>query len=121
LFFFSPLFRRQFSSMTTSPGATVKLPSTQSATRRTGAPMQFTHAGGHGGQAVFGFELAFGGSAQVAGDHDGGTGVQRHLDGGDAGADARVFGDLTGIVLRHVQVGADEHAFAFGLAVGNDV
>jgi hypothetical protein len=25
------------------------------------------------------------------------------------------------VVLRHVEVGADEHAFAFGLAVGNDV
>ena len=35
-FSFSPLLQRQFSSITTSPGATVKPPSTQSAISRTG-------------------------------------------------------------------------------------
>jgi hypothetical protein len=38
LFFFSPLFRRQFSSSTTSPGATENSPSTQLATSGTSRP-----------------------------------------------------------------------------------
>ncbi|EWS62724.1 hypothetical protein Y695_04044 [Hydrogenophaga sp. T4] len=41
LFFFSPLFRRQFSSITTSPGATEKSPSTQLATTRMLRPMSW--------------------------------------------------------------------------------
>jgi hypothetical protein len=120
LFFFSPLLRRQFSSSTTWPGAT-STPSTQSATSFTGLAQQFGQARGHRGQRVFGLELALGRAAQVAGDHDGGTGVQRHADAGHAGADARVFGDVAGVVLRHVEVGADEHALALGLALGHEV
>jgi len=88
---------------------------------RNAAAHEFAHARGHRGQRVLGLELALGRAAQVAGDHDGGTGVQRHLDGRDAGADARVFGDVPGVVLRDVQVGADEDALALGLALGTEI
>jgi hypothetical protein len=71
---------------------------------------QLGQALGHGGQRVFGLELAFGRAAQVAGHHHGGAGVQRHADGGNGGADAGVFGDVAGVVQRHVQVGTDEDA-----------
>jgi hypothetical protein len=40
---------------------------------------------------------------------------------GTEGADARVLGDLAGVVLRHVQVGADEDALAGHAALGNEV
>ncbi|MCY1549812.1 hypothetical protein D9M68_860100 [compost metagenome] len=53
--------------------------------------------------------------------HDGGTSVQRHLDRGDAGADARVFGDVARVVLRHVEVGADEDTLTLGLATGAEI
>jgi hypothetical protein len=86
-----------------------------------GLAQQFGQARGHRGQRVLGLEFALGRAAQVAGDHDGGTGVQRHADAGHAGADARVFGDVAGVVLRHVEVGADEHALALGLALGHEV
>jgi hypothetical protein len=46
------------------------------------AAQQLGQARGHRGQAVLGFELAFGGAAQVAGDHHRRTGVQRHLHAG---------------------------------------
>jgi hypothetical protein len=59
-----------------------------------------------------GLELAFGRAAQVAGDHHRRTGVQRHADAGHRGADAGVFGDAAGVVLRHVEVGTDEHTLA---------
>ncbi|KAG1524836.1 hypothetical protein G6F50_018497 [Rhizopus delemar] len=45
-------------------------------------------------------------------DHHGGAGVQRQADPGHRRADTRVFGDASGVVERHVQVGADEHALA---------
>jgi hypothetical protein len=48
----------------------------------------------------------------VRGDHDGRAGIQRHADGRHAGADAGVFGDGAALVLRHVEVGADEDTFA---------
>jgi hypothetical protein len=40
---------------------------------------------------------------------------------GTAGADAGVFGDCTSIILRDVQVGADEDALAFGFALGAQI
>ena len=45
-----------------------------------------------------------------AGDHHRRAGVQRHADAGHRGADAGVLGDAAGVVLRHVEVGADEPA-----------
>jgi hypothetical protein len=57
----------------------------------------------------------------VAGDHDGGAGVQRHLDAGHAGADAGVFGDGAAVVLRDVEVGTDENAFAGRKSAGHHV
>ncbi len=38
-------------------------------------------------------------------------------DGRHRGADAGVFGDIAGIVLRHVEIGADEHALALELTL----
>jgi hypothetical protein len=91
------------------------------ATGAVSAMQQLGQAHGHGLQRVLGLELAFGGAAQVRGDHDGRTGVQREADGGHAGADARVFGDAALLVLRHVEVGADEDALAFGAALRAEV
>jgi hypothetical protein len=45
----------------------------------------------------------------------------RLADRGNRGADARVFGDVAGVVLRHVQIGADEHALAAHLPLGDQV
>src|SRR3989344_3050478 len=103
LFFFSPTFRRQFSSSTTWPGATVT-PSTQFETSGTSRPSSSASR-----------------AAQVAGHHDGRPGVQRHADAGDRCADAGVFGDAASIVLGNVQVGTDENALALGLALGAQI
>jgi len=54
----------------------------------------------------------------VRGHHHRRAGVQRHLQARHRSADARVFGDAAAVVLRHVQVGADEHALAGHLAAG---
>ena len=51
-------------------------------------------------------------AAQVGRDHHGRAGVQRQANAGHGGADAGVFGNAAGVVERHVQVGADEHALA---------
>jgi hypothetical protein len=46
----------------------------------------------------------------VRGHHDRGTRGKRHLDAWDRRPDARVLGDAAGLVLGHVQIGADENA-----------
>jgi hypothetical protein len=74
------------------------------------APEQLAQALRHRRQRVLGFERAFGGASQVRGDHHRGTGVERHADAPQRGADAGVLGDASVVVLRHVHVGADEHA-----------
>jgi hypothetical protein len=61
-------------------------------------------------QRIFRLEVALGRTAQVRRDHHGGAGVKRGADRRHGGADASVFGDLAGIVLRHVEVGANEYA-----------
>ena len=43
---------------------------------------------------------------------------QRELDAGDRGADAGVVSDLAGIILRHIEIGADEDAFVVEIEVG---
>jgi hypothetical protein len=73
---------------------------------------------GDRGQRVLGLEFALGRAAQVRGHHDGCTGLERHADAGHRGADARVLGDATGIVLRHIQIGPDENATTPGMALG---
>ena len=118
-FFFSPLLSRQFSSNTSSPGFT-STPSTQLRDQRHLAAEQFAQALGDGRQRVLGLEFAFGRAAEVRSHHHRGAGLQRHLDAGHRRADARVFGDVARIVLRHVEVGADEHALAGQAAVGHD-
>jgi hypothetical protein len=80
---------------------------------------QLRQAPGNGRQRILGLELALGRAAQVAGDHHGGASVQRHADARHRGTHAGVFGDVAGGVLRHVEVGADEHALA-GYPVGGD-
>jgi len=54
-------------------------------------------------------------------DHHGSTGAQRSLDGRHGSADAGVFGDVAGVVLRHVEVGADKHALAGKFAFGDEI
>src|SRR5262245_9823524 len=57
-------------------------------------------------------EPAFGGPAEMRRHHHRGAAVQGVLDAGERRADARVFGDVAGVVLRNVEVGADEYALA---------
>src|SRR5215510_1841799 len=70
-------------------------------------------------ERVLGFELAFLRPAEVRGDHHPRAGLQRVSDAGNRRADARVVGDLPGVVLRHVEIGADEHALAPQVKVGH--
>jgi hypothetical protein len=53
----------------------------------------------------------------VARHHDGSTGVEGHLNAGNRSANARVFCDIAGIVLRHVQIGANENSLTFDFAL----
>ena len=85
------------------------------------AAEQLAQARCHRRQGIFRLEFAFRRAAQVGSDHDGGTGVQRHADAGQRGADTGVFGDVALVVLRHVQVGTDEDALVLGLAVGAQI
>ena len=80
------------------------------------ATQQLAQALAHGRQRVFGFEVAFCGTTQVAGHHDGCACIQGHLNARHRGANARVFGDVPGIVLRHIQIGTDENTLAFHTA-----
>ena len=57
----------------------------------------------------------------MRGDHHRGACVQRHADARHRGADAGVFGDAAGVVLRYVEVGADEDALAGDAALGDEV
>ena len=72
-------------------------------------------------QRVFGRPVAFLGAAQVRGDHHRGPGLQRGLDAGQRRADAGVVGDAAGVVLRHVEVDADEHPLARDLVRGDEI
>ena len=72
-------------------------------------------------ERVFRFEGAFSRAAQMRGHHHSGTRVQRELDTRCRGANAGVFGDIPGIVLRHIQVGTDKNTFAGHLALGTQI
>ena len=86
-----------------------------------GATKQLRQTLRHRRQRVFGLELALGGAAQVRSHHHGSAGLQRHLDAGNGGADARVFSNATGIVLRHIEVSTNEHALTGHLSLGHEV
>ena len=49
--------------------------------------------------------------------HDCRAGVQRLADRRHRSPDPGVFGDLAGIVLRHIEIGAYEHALALELTL----
>jgi hypothetical protein len=85
------------------------------------AAEQFGQARGDRGERVLGFERALGRTAQVRGEHHRGAGLHGHADAGQAGTDAGVFGDLAGVVLRHVEVGPDEDPLAGDAALGDEV
>jgi len=53
--------------------------------------------------------------------HHGGAGVQGQADARQRGADARIFGDGTVFVLRHIEVSADEHPLTGQQALGTQV
>ncbi|MNL52255.1 hypothetical protein D3C87_1754140 [compost metagenome] len=53
--------------------------------------------------------------------HDGRARLQAGFDGRYRRTDAGVFRDLAGIVLRHVQIGADKHALAGEIALGDEI
>ena len=82
---------------------------------------QFAEALGHRLQRVGGLEFALFRPAQMRRHHHRGTSVERHLNARNRGPNARVFGNLARVVLRHVEVGANENAFAGDLAVGTQI
>ena len=83
------------------------------------APEQFAQAPGDGGERILRPELAFLGPPQVRGDHHRGAFLQREADARQRGADARVVGDGAGLVLRHIEIGADEDPLAAQLKLGH--
>ena len=85
------------------------------------APQQACQARGHRRQGVFGFEGPFDRAPQVTGHHNGRPSVQRHLDARHRGTDARVLGNGSLAVQRHIQVGTDENALATDKALGAQI
>ena len=119
-FFFSPLLRRQFSSITTWPGATAT-PSTQFATSGTSRPSSSARRAATGASESSGLNSPSVGRPRCEVTITAAPASSAMRDAGHAGADAGVFGDVAGVVLRHVQVGADEDALAGHLAGGDEV
>ena len=90
--------------------------------QRHGAAEQLAEARRDRRERVLGLRLALGRPAEVRGDHHRRAGGERHLDARQRGADPRVLGDAgPAIVLRHVEVGADEDAALRRLAGGDEV
>ena len=69
-------------------------------------------------ERVLRLPLAFVRAAEMRRDHHRGAAPERVPDRGYGRPDARVVGDVAGVVLRHVQVGADEHALAADVEIG---
>ena len=69
-------------------------------------------------QRIRGRPRPFGRPSQVRRDHHGGTACERVANGRHRCANPRVVGDRARVVLRHVQVGANEHALAAHVEVG---
>jgi hypothetical protein len=67
---------------------------------------------GHRRQRVFRLELALGRAAKVRSHHHRRALAERVTDTRQRGADARVVGDGKIVVLRHIEVGADENTLA---------
>ena len=78
---------------------------------------QFSHALGDWRQRILRLEFAFHRSAEVRGHHDGGTLIERKLNRRDRGANSGVVGDVARIVLRHIQIGANENALVLQVKV----
>ena len=79
---------------------------------------QFAHARGDRCQGIFGFEFAFGRAAQVRGDHHRRAFFKRVADTRQGGADTGVIGNGKAVVLRDVEVGADEHPLPGNVEIG---
>ena len=79
---------------------------------------QFAHARGDRGERIRRLELTFGRTAEMRGHHDRCALLERETNARDRGADARVLGDGAAVVLRHVEIGADEHALVLEIEVG---
>ncbi len=79
---------------------------------------QLAHAGSDRRQRIGRLELAFGRTTEMRSDHHCSAFRQCQLDAGNRGADAGVFGDVAGIILRHVEIGTDEHALVLQVEVG---
>ncbi len=70
-------------------------------------------------QRKFGSKLAFDRTPKMRCHHDRRASFQRRADRGHRRANARVFGDVARVVLRNVQIGANENATAGQLPVRN--
>ena len=82
------------------------------------ATQQLAHPFCYRRERIFGFERALGGAAQMRGHHHRRAIFQRELNCRHRGANAGVVGDVAGVVLRHVQVGADEDALVPDVEIG---
>ncbi len=69
-------------------------------------------------QRIFVLELTFGRTTEVRGNHHGGALGQCVLDARQRGTDTGVVGDGEVIVLRDVEVGADEYTLAGHIQIG---
>ena len=76
-----------------------------------GAAQQLAQAQGGRSQGVLHVELALG-AAQVAHQHDFGVLVHQVFDGGQRAHNAVIVGDLAFLVLRYVEVNADDDTLA---------
>ena len=83
-----------------------------------GLAQQLRQARGSGFETVFGIHLALG-AAQVRGQDQPSAALHYVLNGWQGGLDARVIGDFTGVVQRHVEIHAHEDALAFYVKVTN--
>ena len=83
-----------------------------------GLAEQLGHALGDRCERILGLEFAFGGAAEVGGDHYRRALFEGVADARQRGADAGVVGDGERVVLRDVEVGADEDAQPFDVKVG---
>ena len=79
---------------------------------------QFRKPRGHRRQRKLRLEFAFPGSPEVREDQHPGAFLERHANGGQGGADARVAGHRA-ILHRHVQILADQHALALEIQIGH--
>jgi hypothetical protein len=85
------------------------------------APQQFSQTRGHRLQRIFRLELTFRRATKMRGHHHRRARIKRQLHARHRGANPRVLSDATLIVLRHIEISANENALALHLALADKV